>query len=146
MKIELLISVDTFNNFIMRVIEDHENSCKERPFSVEISNMVSIERLQGVSLLIPASFSLHQIALINTVQRIHELTEFYQPDISRLNLLVRTQNILKVAGIYRLNQLLALSEVDLLRMPNMGRRGLTEIKVTLEKLGMNLMGGSDANL
>lgn len=58
--------------------------------------------------------------------------------VSDLEFTVRTANRLKVEGIYTIDQLLKLSEQDIFRIPNMGRRCVEEIKNALSLYGLSL--------
>lgn len=58
--------------------------------------------------------------------------------IELLDLTVRVVNCLKADGIETIEQLVKLSENDLLRVQNLGRRAISEIKAALQPLGANL--------
>jgi len=55
-----------------------------------------------------------------------------------MQLTVRTENCLRNENIEFLSQLLRLTENDLLRMPNMGRRSTTEVIEILALMGQKL--------
>lgn len=67
-----------------------------------------------------------------------------------LELTVRSANCLKVQNIYYIGDLVQLSENDLLKTPNLGKKSLTEIKNVLASrslyLGMNLENWPPAGL
>lgn len=48
----------------------------------------------------------------------------------------RTENCLKNQGLLRVKDLLPIKEGDMLKIPNLGRRSLNEIKAFLETLGL----------
>ena len=58
--------------------------------------------------------------------------------IEELNINTRGENCLKRRNIRTVGALLLLSESDLLKTPNLGRRSLKEIKGALEKHGLHL--------
>ena len=58
--------------------------------------------------------------------------------IDHLELSVRSNNCLRSAGIEGIYELVQKSEEDLLRTKNFGRKSLTEIKETLQELGLGL--------
>jgi len=55
-----------------------------------------------------------------------------------LELSVRSSNALRNAGIFTINELLQRTERDVLRLPNVGRLSLKEIKDTLARHGLQL--------
>lgn len=72
---------------------------------------------------------LHQWALADDV---------VQHGIEKLNLTVRTERCLKAEGILTLQQLQNCTEGKLLRMPNFGRKSLSEIIEQMALLGYKL--------
>lgn len=58
--------------------------------------------------------------------------------VENLELTVRSANCLKLLEIQYLGDLVSLSEADLLRTPNLGRKSLVEIKELLETRGLHL--------
>ena len=72
-----------------------------------------------------------------------EIPYFSQIDIlsksiDHLELSVRSNNCLRSAGIEKICELVQKSEDDLLKTKNFGRKSLTEIKETLQELGLGL--------
>jgi hypothetical protein len=55
-------------------------------------------------------------------------------EIDVLELTVRSKNVLKAEGIFTIKKLVQYTERDLIRLPNMGRKSLNEIK---EHLAVN---------
>ncbi|MBN1274015.1 MAG: DNA-directed RNA polymerase subunit alpha [Candidatus Aminicenantes bacterium] len=58
--------------------------------------------------------------------------------IDHLELSVRSNNCLRAAGIEKIYELVQKTEEDLLKTKNFGRKSLTEIKETLQELGLGL--------
>lgn len=58
--------------------------------------------------------------------------------IDHLELSVRSNNCLRAAGIEKIYELVLKTEDDLLKTKNFGRKSLTEIKDTLQQLGLGL--------
>ena len=58
--------------------------------------------------------------------------------IDHLELSVRSNNCLRAAGIDKIYELVQKTEEDLLKTKNFGRKSLTEIKETLQELGLGL--------
>lgn len=58
--------------------------------------------------------------------------------VSELEFTVRTDNVLKAVGILTIHELVKKTELDLLKIPNMGKKTLTEIKDVLESKGLYL--------
>ena len=56
--------------------------------------------------------------------------------IEKLTFSVRTFNCLKNSNINSLDQLSAMSEIELIKIPNLGRKSLNEIKYTLNTLDL----------
>lgn len=54
---------------------------------------------------------------------------------------VRTMRALKLAGIYTVGQLTTMSDQELMRLPNFGRRSLYEVKEMLMSFGLKLREG-----
>jgi len=72
-----------------------------------------------------------------------EIPYFAQMDIlsksiDHLELSVRSNNCLKSAGIEKISELVQKSEDELLKTKNFGRKSLTEIKETLQEMGLGL--------
>lgn len=61
--------------------------------------------------------------------------------IEKLGLSLRSENCLRAEGIRTIGELLLFSENALLKTPNLGKRSLKEIKDTLVKHGLHLLGG-----
>lgn len=64
--------------------------------------------------------------------------ESQEPVWETLNLTVRTGNCLKGEDIRTLEELCSKKEIDLLKIPNLGRRSLNEIREALAQRGMML--------
>lgn len=58
--------------------------------------------------------------------------------IEKLELTPRPENCLKAEGVHTIGGLLLLSENDLLKTPNLGKRSLKEIKSALKERGLYL--------
>ncbi|OHA84258.1 MAG: hypothetical protein A2408_00145 [Candidatus Yonathbacteria bacterium RIFOXYC1_FULL_52_10] len=66
------------------------------------------------------------------------LDPFFRRSINDLELTVRTANCLKDEGIRRVGDLVQKNGVDLLKIPNLGKKSLNEIKDVLDVHGLNL--------
>jgi DNA-directed RNA polymerase alpha subunit len=67
------------------------------------------------------------------------LTEnIVQEGIEKLNLTVRTERGLKAEGILTIQQLQSCTERRLMKIPNLGRKSITEIIEAIAALGYNL--------
>ncbi len=64
--------------------------------------------------------------------------ELLSKSIDHLELSVRSSNCLRSAGIQRIYELVQKTEEELLRTKNFGRKSLSEIKETLDQLGLGL--------
>ena len=58
--------------------------------------------------------------------------------IEELDLSVRSYNCLKRAGIHNLRELIEKTEEDMMKVRNLGKKSLKEVKVKLEDLGLSL--------
>lgn len=75
---------------------------------------------------------------IARVRRQQELRDNNWKPPLRLMLSVRTGNALVQGGVIGIDQILASSQDDLLRIPDMGRSGITEICLALAEHGLHL--------
>jgi DNA-directed RNA polymerase subunit alpha len=62
--------------------------------------------------------------------------------LSVLGLSVRASNALLISGFSTLRDVVALTEIELLKLPGVGRGTLTEIKAKLSSRGLTLLSGS----
>ncbi len=62
----------------------------------------------------------------------------FDSEIEELELSIRIQNCLRVAEIERVRHLVSMSEIDLLRLPNFGRKSLLELKEFLAAYSLRL--------
>ncbi len=60
------------------------------------------------------------------------------PDLIELSLTTRTSLVLEDAGVRSTSQLLAKSEIDLIRHDGIGKKYISDIKEALEKHGLQL--------
>jgi DNA-directed RNA polymerase alpha subunit len=70
--------------------------------------------------------------LVEVLNRFESTNRFYGTPLTALGLTVRIHNILGRDGVYSIEQLDELSDIDLLKMPNMGKKGMREIKEALQ--------------
>lgn len=70
-------------------------------------------------------------------ERAHQLAGLTR-SIDELDLSVRSSNCLKAENVYRVGDLIQLTETELLRTPNLGRKSLNEIKEVLATMGLTL--------
>jgi DNA-directed RNA polymerase subunit alpha len=64
--------------------------------------------------------------------------DIYKRSIEDLNLTIRSQNCLKAENIYLIGDLVKRTENELLRTPNLGRKSLVEIEISLKAHGLTL--------
>lgn len=67
-----------------------------------------------------------------------ESTRNLEKPIEDLDLSVRSYNCLKRAGIHTLGELIDKTEEDMMKVRNLGKKSLKEVKQKLEELGLNL--------
>ena len=67
-----------------------------------------------------------------------ELKKNLEKTVDELELSVRSMNCLKNANIFNIRDLVKMSEADMLRTPNFGRKSLDEIKAILANMGLSL--------
>ena len=70
--------------------------------------------------------------LVEVLNRFESTNRFHGTPLAALDLTVRSHNILARDGVYSIEQLDELSDIDLLKMPNMGKKGMREIKEALQ--------------
>jgi len=68
-----------------------------------------------------------------------QLSTLLTPTLEVLDLPTRARNALEIEGIRTIPQLRRLTDLELLRMPNMGRKSVAAIKVALARRGRRLM-------
>lgn len=71
-----------------------------------------------------------------------EMYKLLSNSVETLDLCIRTQNVLRDAGINSISQLIRYSPIKLLKVKNMGRRSLNEIKDELARNKLSLMNDS----
>ena len=84
---------------------------------------------------------LSQIAMGDSFMAEHHHTQnaqILELPIEDLDLSVRSYNCLKRAGINTVNELTQKSEEDMMKVRNLGKKSLKEVKVRLEDLGLSL--------
>ena len=81
----------------------------------------------------PASSELHQ-----KNREDDELRELLDRPLSDLELSVRARNCLDSANLQTLGELVSMSEAEVMKLKNLGKTSLTEIKNKLSELGLNL--------
>ena len=67
-------------------------------------------------------------------------------DLGRLDLSTRTRNCMIQANIETAGELAALTQDDILKIPNAGRKTLKEVREVLGSLGLKLQGDLAASL
>ena len=70
--------------------------------------------------------------LVEVLNRFESTNRFQGTPLASLDLTVRAHNILARDGVYSIEQLEELSDIDLLKMPNLGKKGIQEIKMALQ--------------
>mgnify|MGYP006279493599 CR=1 FL=1 len=65
-------------------------------------------------------------------------TELLLKPVDNLELTVRTYNCLKAESIFTVGELVQRTELELLRMPNFGKKSLSEVKEVLQSYGLKL--------
>jgi DNA-directed RNA polymerase subunit alpha len=72
--------------------------------------------------------------MAETVQE--PLNEYQNNNIEELELSVRSYNCLKRAGIQTVEELTQKTEEDMMKVRNLGKKSLKEVKEVLQKLGL----------
>ncbi|WP_248885818.1 DNA-directed RNA polymerase subunit alpha C-terminal domain-containing protein [Acidithiobacillus acidisediminis] len=66
------------------------------------------------------------------------MNDILSSSIDELELTVRTTKNLKFSGIYRVDELVQKTRVELSRLPNIGAKSLSDIEQVLEKYNLSL--------
>lgn len=127
-----------FVKVLYGILDEHEMTCKENPFQSNTSLTVLGLKCDALKALIPPEHTHYRGVILDIRQQAWDISSNNQPDIEALNLTVRSSNLLKLHGIYTVAELCNKSEIDLLRLPVMGKRNLTEIKDMLKLKGLRL--------
>jgi len=67
----------------------------------------------------------------------------YEKSIDDLDLSVRSYNCLKRAGISSVEELVKMTEEEMMKVRNLGRKSLEEVQQKLEELGLSLRASDD---
>jgi len=71
-------------------------------------------------------------------RKVEETNRNLEKPIEDLDLSVRSYNCLKRAGINTLGELIEKSEEDMMRVRNLGKKSLKEVKQKLEEMNLSL--------
>jgi len=77
------------------------------------------------------------------VQKKEEENKLLEMSIEELDLSVRSYNCLKRAGINTVEDLIKRAEEDMMKVRNLGKKSLEEVKVKLNSLGLDLKPSND---
>ena len=104
------------------------------------------DELRGVDELLNIH-AYHKQVLQSLMEKINLETGKIERSIDTLPITVRAVNCLKSEGINTVEQLLSMSEFDLMRIPNLGKLSIKSIRDALEQSGLalNSRGGRHAN-
>jgi DNA-directed RNA polymerase alpha subunit len=75
---------------------------------------------------------------LESVEEQHSRQGILSRAIDSMLISVRAENCLKAANVYKVRDLAKLTEVDLLKLPNLGKSTVTELKDSLAELGLAL--------
>jgi DNA-directed RNA polymerase alpha subunit len=112
----------------------------------ELLDQLAIEMLRLAPHYVVNTREVYDLAGAMVDRRQHILDQWTLRDankgglIASLGLSVRAVKCLEADEIYTIDQLIYYRENDLLRLPNLGRRSLNEIKEKLAELGLTLKG------
>jgi DNA-directed RNA polymerase alpha subunit len=112
----------------------------------ELLDQLAIEMLRLAPHLLVKTYEVYDLAKAMVDRRQHIIDQWTLRDantgglIEALGLSVRAVKCLEADEIYTIDQLIYYSENDLLRLPNLGRRSLNEIKEKLAERGLKLRG------
>lgn len=120
-----------------QIVDTFRDACKESSLNTSSEAIIAHHRLEGIERLL--SLDSHFHAMVQEVHwQIDVIANSYQPDIESLGLTVRSERALVQNGIYSIKDLCEKTEIDLLRIPTLGKRSLTEIKTMLGLIGLTL--------
>lgn len=125
---------------LVQIVSECSDFCEENPLMTESTCEVAFSRLESLERLFtfPDCQPEFLELVFNARNQIVSIYDNISPDIESLKLTVRLTSILIQSGIYTVRQLVSKSEIDLLRLPNLGKRQLTEIKDVFSHLGLSL--------
>ncbi len=75
---------------------------------------------------------------LDSVEDEHNMQSTLSNPIGSMPISVRAKNILRSAKVYKIRDLVKLREVDLLKIPNLGKSTVTELKDRLSEIGLSL--------
>lgn len=96
-----------------------------------------VERMRSIELS-RANDTLHSIADLQRQLAPYRFVSPSKVQVSELPLSELARTILLENGLYTVADVLARSEIDILKLPNFGKRSLTELKVALHEMGYGL--------
>ena len=112
----------------------------------ELLDQLAIEMLRLAPHLLVKTYEVYDLAKAMVDRRQHILDQWTLRDansgglIASLGLSVRSGKCLEAEEIHTIDQLIYYTENDLLKVPNLGRRSLNEIKDRLAERGLKLRG------
>lgn len=147
-----LIAVDSLFSPILRVAYDIEKTRgDDDELTLEVETNGAIEAKDAIAMaskmlidhfnvIIQISEKAGQIDYIKEEEK-DETEKVYEMKMEELNMSVRLFNALKRAGIYTVGQLMKMNEEDIIKIRNLGRKSLKELKECLSEHDLELKSG-----
>ena len=147
-----MIAVDSLFSPILRVAYDIEKTRgDDDELTLEVETNGAIEAKDAIAMaskmlidhfnvIIQISEKAGQIDYIKEEEK-DETEKVYEMKMEELNMSVRLFNALKRAGIYTVGQLMKMNEEDIIKIRNLGRKSLKELKECLSEHDLELKSG-----
>ncbi len=126
--------VDKRTNFDKLHLEVETNGAIKPHEAVSLASKMMMEYL---TVIVDLEKDTHELSFITEKEDKVEHQKLEKP-IEELDLSVRSFNCLKRAGINTLQELILKTEEEMMRVRNLGRKSLKEVKDKLEELGLSL--------
>ncbi len=128
------IRVGQVTDYDRLLLDVHTNGSITPEEAISLSARIMIEHLE---LFLDLDDDLENVEIM-VEKEVEEKNQIYDTTIEELELSVRSSNCLKRAGINSVGELVSKTEDDLMKVRNLGKKSLQEIKDKLDEIDLSL--------
>ncbi|MGM0420129.1 MAG: DNA-directed RNA polymerase subunit alpha [Bacillota bacterium] len=121
------------------ILDVNTNGSLSPEESISLAARIMIEHLE---LFLDLDEDLENVEIMVETEE-EEQNQIYETTVEELELSVRSSNCLKRAGINTVGELVSKSEDDLMKVRNLGKKSLQEIKDKLDEIDLSLANNND---